>query len=208
MQYNFNKTERLTAEDIKALIEDLGVYALGIKWGTTIVPVIILLTVLCWYFNWDGGPRFMLTGLSIMSVVGYIAIQVQTSRINQDLKLGVKLIDTFHLEKKIILGYSYRERSVGERKGLERKVELVIEDRYLQELVEYKKMKDSGDPKFRENSIHKEMLGYDFKFIVKNESTGEIEEFFVPIEYFIKPQQNEKVKISFAKRSRKVFKVE
>jgi hypothetical protein len=44
--------------------------------------------------------------------------------------------------KKDNLGYSYRERSVGERKDLREKWSLLLKIRYLQELLEYKTMKD------------------------------------------------------------------
>src|SRR5260221_685779 len=169
---HFSNVESFTTKDIELLNEDLGVYALALKWGTIIGPLILVWYGLSWYFKWD---KFLITIASVMCVIGYVAVLIQTNNIRKDIKHGKKITEQFQLERKMILGWEETNKSTSmDGMSHTQLAEFLVDDETLKRLIEYKKKKEAN-PLLENQMFDYRMLGYQSKFYVRNERTDETE---------------------------------
>lgn len=203
MIVNLASQEFLSLEDIDQLNDDLPVFAIVIKWGRLITTVVVGLCCLSWYNAWtDGWFRFLSTVASALYVVWYFAIMFHTRKIRDDLRKGIKITEVFHLKRKLILCTRDTRIDGIRTRG---KSEAIVQREILEELIQYKR--DKALRQASEKVWLDQMLRYEFKFIVLNPRMTRVEEFLVPIEYFMSPKEGSDLKITFAQKSRKVFQV-
>lgn len=204
---------QLSSQERDILQKDISSLKKAWRLATKTVPALFVFMIFCWYFDWSDILKFI--SVVTCGVGSYILIisNIHMRKINADLNANVKTIASFSIDKKKVMGYvSSRNRDNRGINGRKVRREINISDESILQAIanraEYNKT-ELGQAfnalgMGNDNEILKYTYHYKGKFLYEEKT----EELFIPIEYYLTGKEGQTVNISFAERSRKVFKVE
>jgi hypothetical protein len=188
----YSSTKLLTSQDVTLLTKDVQNLDMAKNFCKIILPILIVLCGLSWYFSFYGVIIFLSTGLSILCSIFLLVSIIQGNNIRKDLQGNTKIIEKFLLKKKRIMNNKKRQ--------------VILQEDYLERIAEYKTARDKElKPSFMTRKDHyEETLRYSFLFdVVDIENKNK--EFMIPIEYFIKFKDGDNITIEYGEYSKKVL---
>ncbi|MGZ3885665.1 MAG: hypothetical protein ACXVPQ_05825 [Bacteroidia bacterium] len=210
-----DKTEPLSPAEIQILELDRSSLKKAARFSLIAVPIAILFLTACFYFDWDGVFKFISVACTGGAIYILLISTAHTRKLSADLRSGTKTIAPFLITRKKVMGLvditkSYENRGLNNRQKARREIK-VSDARIRQAIADkaelekdpvragFAKMGMNDDDNFSKNTYH-----FTGRFTEKAKDT----ELLVPIEYYLTGLENETVNISYAVRSKKVFKIE
>lgn len=205
-----SQTQALTQADIKVLEQDAGKFKKAVKYSRIAAPVLLLVTILGFYFNVDGIVSFISVALTVAAFLILFVSYKQSRHIFADLKSNTKVVAPFTLNYKEVMGYVDKMNGVDEgginsRQKQRRQVDITNQSiqKAIDDMAAYQSNPTANT--LSDSSI--EVLQYSYHFKGNFVDDKHTQQFTVPIQYYLVANLGDTVSISYAPRSKKVFAV-
>lgn len=206
------QSEILSASESDLLIEHVRSANELSATALKILPVLLILSVLCWVYDWYAILKFIFTVTSVALVVGLVVIYFKNRQINRDLRNNRKRVEVFFLTRKFIEGYvkgagESGSRSTGQAKRWARSI--ILADESIRHAIAYKQKIKTADKLQRmmtQSDIDDAVLSYTYKYKLKDRK-GKEHEMEIPIELYLNGEEGAEVEIAYSPHSKIVLQV-
>jgi len=198
----------LSSTERELLAKEMGASQMAFHYGKFILPVVLVLAFLSWYYDWFGILKFLTATFSFAALFSVAISFFQIRHFRQDLKENVKKTIRFELLEKFAEGYVNSRISMKHNDKVKRRIKVYEPE--IQAAVAYKKASQQDVSNFFKQSVdaYDELLQYNYSFKLKTLDNGKTETINVPVEYYLVGKEGGMVTITTAVHSKKILKIE